>query len=315
MRIDTLPDGFRLPEYDSIEPTIMQRFRRPTRSVLTRRPLSQEAQDDVDMLIAERSRLRDPELREIIRMLDLDAFQAGDFMFWFAARQAKKDKCTLREAAAALLGSYGDFCESCGGIVEGFMVNGEIWREAADDSHLLCMTCVERRLGRSLSYRDFRRRASTPLNAPWLEPASPLRLFDVDPEQLDRDEEFCELDESGDGQVSALEAMAAIERRLRLRRIRPLQEYAYRDLGVSWTLDTVTLVRVPEPTPVERRRGHKGHREVFAAPTGEALLRAIDKAAPRPPARTRFELPLLRRRGSRLEYVLLDSHTETVIAP
>lgn len=58
------------------------------------------------------------------------------------------------------------WCMDCGESFEGYMVHPRIWHEATgrqDGKGLLCLTCLEHRLGRTLQPGDFPR---LPVNRP-----------------------------------------------------------------------------------------------------------------------------------------------------
>jgi hypothetical protein len=55
----------------------------------------------------------------------------------------------------------GSLCTDCGGSTyrmrEYYMVTKEVWKEATQNkkAHMLCIGCLEKRLGRELSNKDF----------------------------------------------------------------------------------------------------------------------------------------------------------------
>ncbi len=49
----------------------------------------------------------------------------------------------------------GHGCDCCSGVDEPYMVNNALWRKAKLGDRFLCLACLERRLGRALTVKDF----------------------------------------------------------------------------------------------------------------------------------------------------------------
>lgn len=56
-------------------------------------------------------------------------------------------------------------CEDCGDPnYQMYMVNDDIWREFGNNTNTLCMSCLEKRMGRKLTRHDFSQHRSAPVN-------------------------------------------------------------------------------------------------------------------------------------------------------
>ena len=81
----------------------------------------------------------------------------------------KKSQITPDELEAIfylslLPGGYGGGCQACGQPDEGYMLRDKLWYSVAREDEILCLACVQGRLGRPLTRRDF---IDYPINILW----------------------------------------------------------------------------------------------------------------------------------------------------
>lgn len=57
--------------------------------------------------------------------------------------------------------TYGRLCDDCKGFNPGYMLNNNVWSTVARSKAIICVSCIQKRLGRPLKPQDF---SKAPIN-------------------------------------------------------------------------------------------------------------------------------------------------------